>query len=192
MGGTVGITIRTKKFEIYNFEKCSNCIPAFIDNLKFIQKDESHLMEFISDEKKMAIPNDYGFIFIDLVQNIILDMNYYCTFGKISFAEVQLDVSCLKNPNFYGAKDDLAYVRLQELINSGKVTKYEKYNSAEESFDEFSITKSIDNVMDDNSIGNFLIDMYPFKIIKFDDKEKLQKAIEKLGFEFSKEELTHW
>lgn len=113
MGGSIAITLITPEGQTYKMGRWTNSFPGFINNLKFIQKDDIHIEEYLESWLEMKkdwnengpdgpfehnmtpiylpyeqmAPMGYGLVVIDMQRNKIYHCQGYSSLGSVFFTE---------------------------------------------------------------------------------------------------------
>ena len=113
MGGSVGFTIREENGKEHRMCRWTNCTPQYVNNSKFIEKDKTHLDnylsiwyemvdEYTSEEYKtkdltmsdvyapnpFLAPMGYGLVVVDYQTNTVLHLQGYTGYGTINPASI--------------------------------------------------------------------------------------------------------
>lgn len=195
MGGSIAVTIRKKNGEIHKMIRWTNPTPYFVENLKFIKKDEKYLQEYFDEKKNdpyyvdfCLAPEDYGLLLIDYMTNTILHSQNYTNYGSQHFSSLALSI-------FQHESDEIQNIK--DLYDAKKLTFY-KYvaNTGWKRAELISFDKLIQIAMNREYLGKFEINMKPWKIKRFTQEKKdlkeMKKEIKKLGFKISIKENNVW
>lgn len=222
MGGSVGITIRQEDDVEHRMCRWTNSIPDFINHIKLIKKDESHLNDYLSlwfqmleeytsgEYKKkehtmsdvyapypFLAPMDYGLVVVDYKTSTILHMQNYTALGSILPCDIDFELT---------SKSELQdYKVLFDERRFLKVRCYDPTEGVDDPFpiieldEKMSFEEFVTNCMDNDKIPKWRfieVDLSPWTITRFEKNleglKELKKSIIKLGFTFSEEEENMW
>lgn len=205
MGGTVAVCVRLESGEEYRMNRWTNTLPSFFGNIKFFQKDSSHIKEYLKSWKEMRAdwnknhktkkfklnmtdcyspypallaPCSYGIVVFDFMKNVVISCQGYTCFTK---ANIDSD----------RCKDQI------ELFKAGMIIEASDYNeniiSLPETVEEFERKFYIER---DYKSGAriFTYNTSPFKVLEFNeyDYRKVKEEILNLGLKLSEEENKVW
>lgn len=196
MGGTVGITIRRADGREHRMQATTGWIPHFFTNMKFLDGDEAHLEELISesDQNKGLAPENYGLIVVDYQTKTILEQNGYSRIGH-------LDSAGAWNANHRDPKEFERYKRLFDAkrvreVLMGKKSRKPHYQW--EDATDLSIEVFMDNADPEANPHTARVDMSPWTIKYFgdiDDTEgsiRMLKEVKEMGFALTAKEEKLW
>jgi hypothetical protein len=136
MGGAVGFTIRESDGTEHRMCRFTNYLPWYIVNKKMLDKDPEHLKFYTDSWKDLRkeaeedpecfqarmygnypylAPTGYGLIVVDWQKDVIVSMQNYSTFNRITYTAAKLDID-----GFDDDPESDAH-RLRELYEAGKV-----------------------------------------------------------------------
>jgi len=199
MGGNIGVTIREENGTEHRMSRWTNPIPWFINNLKFLNKNPSHLQEYLktwydmrtdwlehkNDDKfelnmtpvyarhPYLAPDEYGLIVIDMQRNVILEYQGYTIIGGIHSATICYERDLGESMYTDGEMDTN---RLRELFDAGKVKSIETFAkvASKSKYKKMTIDLSgqkFDEVIKTTpDFARFLIDMSPYEVIHYEDR----------------------
>ena len=146
MGGSIAVTLREPDGTEHRMVRWTNSLPWFVKNMKFVNKEKSHIDEYMKQYNQMMAdwkanketknfvynmtevyapfpgtlaPAGYGLVVIDMKKNIILSMQMYCQFIDIHGAEVNLAIY-QKEDGLPASEIDDAYERVKEFMEAGR------------------------------------------------------------------------
>ncbi len=115
MGGSVAITLRTPDNKVYKMSRWTNIMPYFINNARLFLKQQKHIDDFLYQYNLMKkdwennkdtgnfdfnmtdvyfpssglAPEGYGLVVIDMVNDVILSSQGYCSFERVHLFEIK-------------------------------------------------------------------------------------------------------
>jgi hypothetical protein len=238
MGGTVAITLRTPDKKVYKMSRWTNIMPHFINNARLFLKQQGHIDDFLYQYNLMKedweknkssgnfdfnfpssglAPEGYGLVVVDMVNDVILSSQGYCSFERLHLFEVQnLIQRFLHNDQNKTTEEAINYFLNrkedpEEGPNVIQVIKELYYNNFITSVSEWSLRgkikhHSLDEFKDFNSFikyalkGKILekeLNIKGFNVENFEeyDKEdgiKMRDRIIELGFVLDEKDLKQW
>ena len=196
MGGCIGITIREENGKEHRMCRWTNPTPHFINHSKFIEKDKSHLENYLktwyemvddyNGPKKLNMsdvyapspylaPMEYGLIVVDYKTNKVLHSQGYTSLGSLLPSSLSL---CAMS----GRDDDYAKEELEDakkLFDTGKIISARGYSKEtgiveieEPTFDEVikNQKRSFNFLKETKTLmTDLFLDMSPWEIKKFDE-----------------------
>lgn len=137
-----------------------NNLDKLITNINFYKKDIQFISDFISEyfisQNPECLPTSNGIIFIDLVNDIILDSQKVTGINKITPAELK-------------QKADFAVVnRFKELVDAGYLKGFEVWQDNGHHLNTSVTSLKVDDLikfaMETPSYGQFVFSTHPFKV----------------------------
>jgi hypothetical protein len=223
MGGAIGFTLREENGKEHRMCRWTNIMPWAVDNIGIVNKDAKHVSEILKgwhdmvsaieegdkEESPMAPcyvphaglnPVEYGLVVVDMQKNMILHMNGYHRFASFSSACLELDLMKKGDDFFYSKDGDFA--RFLPFVNAGRVNELEYYTDKQIVRKPIKLEKDKDVVSyiskkeNDYRFQFFILDMSPFKVVRFDETlegcKQLKSAVEELGFKLTPKEEKNW
>ena len=243
MGGTVAITLRTPDNKVYKMSRWTNIMPHFINNARLFLKQQGHIDDFLyqynlmkEDWEKNKLsgnfdfnmtdvyfpssglaPEGYGLVVVDMVNDIILSSQGYCSFERLHLFEVKnlIDRFLHNNKNvstdeaidyFLNKKEDSEegpnvlqvikelydnnfIINISERALRGKVKHLDLM--------KFKDFKSLIKYVLKGSILEKELNIKGFDVENFEEynKEdglKMKNRIKELGFELDEKDLKQW
>ena len=109
MGGSIAVTIRTPDGEIHKMARCTNTLPSFVMNPRFLASDREWVEKYLAywhalckdwrDNQstgnfrrrdtpyyaphQICAPLEYGLVFLDMQEKVIHDCQGYTTFDAV-------------------------------------------------------------------------------------------------------------
>lgn len=213
MGGSVGFTIRLASGKEYRQCRWTNAMPYYINNLKLIQEDRSHLRELIKrgeemrrdyqkpkKHRKMEMsdvygpdmgklqPISYGLIVVDCKTHHILDMQGYSTLGGLTAYHPTLQ-----------DHDPERRDRIQALAEAGRLYRVPPWPCGDPLPElplgqKGSTWEAICGIPE--GFTNHVIDTRPFKVITFQETAAgataFREKLLELGFKLTPAENRVW
>jgi len=217
MGGTVAVTLRKPDGTEYRMSRWTNSMPWGIGNMKLMRHDMNHVDTYLEQwlgmkddyeknkesgvfEHNMTdcyfpssgmVPDGYGLVVVDMVNNVILSMQNYTAFDSLCAASVAMDVHNAADPDSNAAI-------FKEFINAGQVAGVLRKSNWEESNPYKPLTQTAELAdWKKNDIFDFKLDLSPFTLEEFEEYEpqaliKYRARLLELGFELSDKENEIW
>ncbi len=124
MGGSIAVTVREESGKEHRMCRWTNVLPAFVNNIRLINKDPEHLQKYLKTwyemkedyerhkekgnfEQNMTpvyapypflAPNEYGLVVIDMQKNHILSYQDYASLGSIDSVAVAGEMNYFYHP----------------------------------------------------------------------------------------------
>jgi hypothetical protein len=235
MGGTTSVTLRKPDGEEFRMTRWTNSMPWGICNPRMFNANEAHMNLYLEqwldmkrDYEKNHIggnfehnmtscyfpsaglaPCGYGLTVVDHVNNVILDMQGYCSFGDVNVAGVGLDIRKSDDGEqlLCNMDDDSTFRTFKEFYDEGRILGVTTAKSYDEkrpydplpdvSFEE--IVKLIATNYDRKGDHwyQFIVDTAPFTIERFEEcdheeTERMRQRVLELGFVLTDEENKEW
>ncbi len=230
MGGTVAVTLRDVDGTEYRMNRWTNSMSWGICNAKMFVKDRDHINAYLKQWLELKsdweanhyggnfkyemtdyyfpnpglVPDGYGLVVVDLMNDTILDMQGYTSFDNIGAASVSLSLS----GNILGEdEDDNEVTRLKDLWDLGLIKGWDTTETFEAGREFDPIPYTFDEVIKmlgdfksqlftTNRVFHFLIDV-PFTYKKYEEYNPqalrdMRHDVQALGFKLTDEELKYW
>lgn len=216
MGGTVAVVVRLESGEEYRMHRWTNALPWFYNNIKFFQKDMTHIEEYLNQWKEMRddwhanhetgkfafnmtgcyapypaplAPASYGIVVFDFMKNAVVSAQDYTSFDKCYLV---------------GKSDSERHEAQIELLERGRIKSivaakrdYDEIVDVPKNADEFRELISRERRQDNGIFCyNVIYDTSPFKIHEFDpykeDFLRAKQVIVDLGFKLTSDDEAAW
>ena len=159
---TVSVVVKLKN-QLTSVRIEKNNLDKLITNLKLYQKDVTFINEFIAEyyvsQNPDFLPTANGIIFIDLINDVILDSQKVTAINKIAPSELKIE------------SDISALSRFKELVIAGYLVGFEVWKDNGHhlitSIVEMNIDELINFASKTNNYGQFVFSTKPFKIESF-------------------------
>jgi Lhr-like helicase len=200
MGGTISITLRTVDGKEYRMQRRINTFPSFLNNLKFINEDPTHIQDYLKAWLDMKedyesgklqlnmtsmyfpscglIPDEYGIIVIDMQKKEIIDcFQRYSTIGELFVCSME-SIEGENRPIF------------DALIHWNKIKHCYMY--VNQTRVDLKIPTKFDDLI--YPLTRLSLDMSPYKITRYEPKQAsiALAHIEQLGFKLTYDEKKAW
>lgn len=176
---TVSVVVKLKN-QLTSVRIEKNNLDKLITNLKLYQKDITFINEFIAEyyvsQNPDFLPTANGIIFIDLVDDIILDSQKVTAINKIAPSELKMESSLS------------AMSRFRELVEAGYLKGFQTWQDNGNHLNKEVLKMSVDELVEfalkTNSYGQFVFSTTPFKVEHYnlldwvDQTQLLKKLIE--------------
>ncbi len=233
MGGTTSVTLRKPNGDEYRMTRWTNSMPWGICNPRMFNADEAHMDDYLHQwlemkadyeknvksgnfENEMTecyfpgeglVPCGYGLTVVDHVNNVILDMQGYTSFGTMNVAGISLDIRKTDEGKYECDMDDSSFLCFKEFLEDDRIVGIEVasdtgYGLKTIPLPTNDLSKLVNILGDYDNLTkkkwfNFAIDTAPFTIETFDECNSLEIArmhlrLKELGFELSDEENKVW
>jgi len=243
MGGTVAITLKTPDNKVYKMSRWTNIMPYFINNARLFLKEQKHIDDFLYQYNLMKkdwennkasgnfdfnmtdvyfpssglAPEGYGLVVVDMVNDVTLSSQGYCSFERLHLFEVKnlIDRFLHNNKNvstdeaidyFLNRQEDPeegpnVIQVIKELYDNDFITSVSKRSLGGKikhlNLDKFKDFKSLIKYVLKGSILEKELNIKGFDVENFEEynKEdglKMKNRIKELGFELDEKDLKQW
>jgi len=241
MGGTITSVIRHKDGTTIPMQRWTNSVPWFYQSSRLFTDTDEHISDYMSQWYSMKtdheknnksgqfefpmtpvyfpstgfVPDEYGFIVLDLMKSQIISCNHYTNIRTIDMVSLLMSATGARMGE---DENDNEFDDFVKLCQQGRITQYLKWNREDKKFDVKDITfydvgenkialgahgiipltreyfsKSMNDLMESNI--RFIVDYSPMTIYDYEhDLNGITKAFEhvKRDFELSPAELDAW
>ena len=156
---TVSVVVKLKN-QLTSVRIEKNNLDKLITNLKLYQKDVTFINEFIAEyyvsQNPDFLPTQNGIIFIDLIDDVILDSQKVTAINKIAPSELKIE------------SEISALGRFKELVAAGYLKGFQTWqdngNHLNKEILKMSLDELIEFALKTNSYGQFVFSTIPFKV----------------------------
>lgn len=203
MGGSVAVTVREQNGQEHRMCRWTNSLPWFVNNVRLLRKDPSHLREYLEKWEKMKVgapygdhpflaPIDYGIMVVDMQKDVVLSHQGYTTFGKTYVFSSELD-------EIMDCDDSLRPVRTREFLEAGKVKSVRYLDRRTRQIVNLPVPTSVRSLTEQFKFSDqleFALDMSPYELMDYkhniNGKVGMRGKLSELGFVISDEENRIW
>src|SRR3990167_692614 len=215
MGGTIAVCLRKPNGEEFRMLRWTNPIPYYIHNIKFFNKDEEYIEEYLfqwremkQDWEKNSKSKNFEFNMTDVYAPYDNKCLYPCSYGLILIDMVNDKILSLQGYTKIG----FTYNHALSLANDGGIISdndiLEDYKQLYNNDRFLKIVDKMNNkILENKSFGELCnvpsqefweieINTSPFSVEDFSETEEgvlsLKKRVLELGFNISAEEEKEW